>query len=78
MKVLCFGIARDIAGASEIKITTEEVQSVSQLRRYLEEQFPKFQSINQYMVAINEAYAEDTTEIKSSDHIAIIPPVSGG
>ncbi len=78
MKILCFGIAKDIVGASEIQAPSGAITSVEKLRRYLEDQFSEFKNISQYMVAINESYANDNQAIRATDHIAIIPPVSGG
>ena len=35
-------------------------------------------SLNGFLIAVNQEYAEDDLEIKAMDEIAIIPPVSGG
>ena len=40
--------------------------------------YPAFSNLNSLAIALNEAYAQDTQEIKEKDEIVLIPPVSGG
>lgn len=77
MKVKCFGIAREIAGSTEVEISTE-VKTVAALRAALLQLYPASQSLNHWMVAVNQAYATDDQFISATDEIALIPPVSGG
>jgi molybdopterin synthase sulfur carrier subunit len=42
------------------------------------EKYPSFQKLSSLRIAVNEEYAEDHTEIKETDEIVLIPPVSGG
>ena len=53
MKVLCFGVAKDIVGGSELKIEGQHAQNVSELKKYLNETYPKFLEYKSYMVAVN-------------------------
>ncbi len=78
MKVLCFGVAKDIVGGAELNIEGQHAQNVSELKEYLNKTFPKFLEYKSYMVAVNQAYANDEISISDSDEIALIPPVSGG
>ncbi len=78
MKVLCFGVAKDIVGGSEIILSKEAVITVADLKIYLNKSYPEFLKYKNYMVAVNQAYANDHATISSNDEIAIIPPVSGG
>lgn len=78
MKVLCFGVARDIIGASELILESDKMQTVADLKKYLNESYPKFLEYKSYMIAVNQAYATDDATISPSDEIALIPPVSGG
>lgn len=77
MKVLCFGVARDIVGSSTLEIK-EALHDVKSLKAFLEGRFPEFGNLKSYMVAVDEEYAEDELPINSAQTIAIIPPVSGG
>lgn len=78
MKVLCFGIAKDIVGSSELTLEIVNTQTVAELKNYLNKTYPKFLEYKSYMVAVNQSYAGDDATISPSDEIALIPPVSGG
>lgn len=75
--VLAFGIAKDIFGAGAISVHVTG-GTVAALKQVLEEQYPELKALASYMVAVNDAYADDDTVISEQDEIAIIPPVSGG
>lgn len=80
MKVLLFGIAKDIVGTSvyDVPVTSKQAFSVLELKNALVTSFPDFGHLSSFAVAVNSEYACDTVSLKSSDEIAIIPPVSGG
>ncbi len=78
MNLLCFGIAKEIVGAAECSIADKAITTVKELKGYLRKTYPEFDSYKDFQIAVNQAFAEDTTLINSSDEIAIIPPVSGG
>lgn len=77
VKVLAFGIAKDIFGNRELSVQPGG-DTVAALRETLETQYPKLKELASYMVAVNETYADNHTTIQATDEIAIIPPVSGG
>lgn len=79
LRIMAFGIARDIFGNSTIEINWSFNQpTVHDLKQWLTEQYPEFGKLASFSIAINAHYVEDTTLIEASDEIAIIPPVSGG
>jgi molybdopterin synthase sulfur carrier subunit len=78
INILAFGIAKDIFGASLIRIRLQEAATTADLKTALETQFPRLKQLASYMVAINNEYAQDASGITERDEIAIIPPVSGG
>jgi molybdopterin converting factor subunit 1 len=78
LKILCFGITRDIIGQFNYEIELADGASVADLKTNLQERFPKFNQLNSLRIALNTEYAEDTTVLKSNDEIVLIPPVSGG
>ena len=79
VKVLAFGIAREIFGAPVIEINIgSERADVNGLKAILQQQYPRLQQLSSYMVALNNEYAKGGATIAASDEIAIIPPVSGG
>lgn len=78
MKVLAFGIAKDIFGASFTEAEISAGATVKELKSLLEERYNKLKELKSYLVAVNNEYAADDRAINSNDEIAIIPPVSGG
>ena len=80
MKVLLFGIAKDIIGASvfEMPVQSKQPATVLELKHVLVGLFPDFGKLSSFAIAVNSEYADDTVSLSISDEIAIIPPVSGG
>ncbi|HCN48478.1 MAG TPA: molybdopterin synthase sulfur carrier subunit [Chryseobacterium sp.] len=78
IKILAFGITKDILGASEKELEVQDDLNVGQLKEKLEGGFPQLVKLKSYFIAVNEEYAEDDQMITNTDEIAIIPPVSGG
>lgn len=77
MRVLLFGIMKDIAAAHTL---TPDVAfpTVGDLKQWLMQQYPGMQQLRSVMIAVNKAYATDYTPLSPGDEIAIIPPLSGG
>jgi molybdopterin synthase sulfur carrier subunit len=77
INILAFGIAKEIFGANHVAIEFDGHTS-QDLRTDLEKKYPRLKQLTNYMLAVNNEYAEAETQIGSDDEIAIIPPVSGG
>ena len=75
---MAFGIARDIFGASTIKVKAQENSTVKKLLEDLNEQYPALQELRSVAIAINTEYASMEQPIKPGDEVVIIPPVAGG
>jgi len=78
IKVLAFGIAKEIFNNSTISANLQNDATVSNLKYDLEQRYPRLKQLATYMVAVNNEYALDGDTIHERDEIAIIPPVSGG
>ncbi|MDH5603593.1 MAG: MoaD/ThiS family protein [Cyclobacteriaceae bacterium] len=78
LKILLFGIARDIVGGAKYDLEMPVGASVADLKVTLENRFPSFRELTSLMVAVNSEYGDGLQELKENDEIAIIPPVSGG
>lgn len=78
VEVLAFGIAKDIFGGTTTEVAYADQMTVATLKEQLEAQYPQLKELASYMVAVNEAYADDDVILSAKDEIAIIPPVSGG
>ena len=79
IKLLAFGIAKDILEAQKIEInlanTTETIES---LKQQLLKEYPAFGKLKSLSFAVNEEYQQDDFLLKDQDEVVIIPPVSGG
>jgi molybdopterin converting factor subunit 1 len=78
VKVLFFGMAKDISGVSSLKLELDNDSNVSDFLEILKTSYSGFSTINDFSIAVNEEYAESDVILHESDIIAIIPPVSGG
>ena len=78
MKVLAFGIAKDICNNSMIDINVEDGVTIDELKKLLKEKYPRLNELGSYMIAVNNEYASVNDVIYIADEVAIIPPVSGG
>ncbi|HWZ02170.1 MAG TPA: MoaD/ThiS family protein [Mucilaginibacter sp.] len=78
IKVLAFGIAKDIFGGSSVSLELANDSTVYNLQYVLEQQYPRLQQLKSYMLAVNNEYALPGDTIHERDEIAVIPPVSGG
>ncbi len=78
LNILLFGIARDIVGDSKLSLELQGNVNVEMLLEELNRQYSDFSELKSLMVAVNNEYAQGSLELKESDEIALIPPVSGG
>ncbi|MBT0608112.1 molybdopterin converting factor subunit 1 [Aequorivita echinoideorum] len=79
MKILLFGIAKEIAGKSVLDASEfSEAKNVGELKKVFKERYPEASKLSSLAIAVNEEYAEDDHKISTGDEVAIIPPVSGG
>ncbi len=78
IKILAFGIAREIVGGFETTLDLPTDTTVASLKQQLITQFPDFQKLATLKLAVNTDYAADDLVLTSNDEIVIIPPVSGG
>jgi molybdopterin synthase sulfur carrier subunit len=76
-KVKAFGITKDILGHREMVVDLEG-NTVNDLRRMLNDNYPGLRALKSLFIAINSKYAEEQQELNEHDEIALIPPVSGG
>lgn len=80
LKIRLFGILREKMDNDDLIISIHDTSiSLKKLRKYLGELFPSLglNEIN-YVFAVNKVICNEDINVKSSDEIAIIPPISGG
>ena len=82
VKVLLFAKAREIVGRPEIEVELEgeTTTHAALLSKIGSEAFPALEPIlSVCILAINQEYSTDSNNlIRSSDEVALIPPISGG
>ena len=76
--ILLFGILRDVVGESKLDRAVKLNATLGILRQDLAKDFPELNNYKNYLIAVNEVYAESDWIIKENDVLALIPPVSGG
>ncbi|MDP9268151.1 MAG: molybdenum cofactor biosynthesis protein MoaE [Acidobacteriota bacterium] len=79
VRVLFFGMLKDIAGGGEQRLTLADGARLADALAECEQQWPK---LTDYLaataVAINQEFAPVESRLKDGDEIALLPPVSGG
>jgi MoaE-MoaD fusion protein len=79
VRVLFFGMLKDLAGKSSEVLELPEGALVRDVLAHYALQSPRMkESLASLAVAVNHQYAGAETELKSDDEVALLPPVSGG
>jgi MoaE-MoaD fusion protein len=79
VRVLFFGVLKDVAGKSSDEVELEDGSSVRDVLAHYETRIPRLkQSLSSVALALNEEYSSLDAKLKSGDEIALLPPVSGG
>lgn len=78
VKVVAFGIAREICGARTFEVEVPTNCDTDALEQLLGKRYPRLHALASFHLAVNEAYVLDNIILAPGDEIAILPPVSGG
>jgi molybdopterin converting factor small subunit len=78
LKIVAYGIAKEIINAREKDWQVEGVRNISDLKSKLISDFPDFSKLTKLSFAVDEEYRDDDFNLKDGDEVVIIPPVSGG
>ncbi len=79
VRILFFGILRDMVGKSVDLIDLPEGASVRDALARYESQIPRLrESLPALALAVNQQYAGPDTKLSADDEVALLPPVSGG
>src|SRR5580658_3375776 len=79
VRVLFFGMLKDLAGKSSDVLDLPEGALVRDLMEHYVSEIPQMrQSMASLAVAVSQEYAGPETVLKSDDEVALLPPVSGG
>ena len=80
LKIRLFGILREKMDSDNLLISIHDTSiSLKELGNYLKVLYPSLglNEIN-FVFAVNKVICNEDTNVKPSDEIAIIPPISGG
>jgi molybdopterin converting factor subunit 1 len=79
VRVLYFGVLKDVAGGSRAEMELKEGASVADLLAQHRGQGTGAGSVwDSIAVAVNQEYARAEDVLKDGDEVALLPPVSGG
>ena len=79
VRVLFFGILRDLAGKESSALDVAADASVRDVITCYEREIPQLkQYLPSIALAVNQQYASPETKLKANDEVALLPPVSGG
>ncbi|PYX09982.1 MAG: molybdopterin synthase [Acidobacteria bacterium] len=79
IRVLFFGMLKDLAGYSSDSIDLPEHARVADVLRHYEERIPRMRELVTSMaMSVNQEYAGVDVQLKPGDEVALLPPVSGG
>jgi len=78
IRVLCFGITKELLGGFEQSFELANGSKVIDLKQLLLSKNQAFGKLASLRIAINEEYCHDEKEIYENDEVVLIPPVSGG
>jgi molybdopterin synthase catalytic subunit/molybdopterin converting factor small subunit len=79
VRVLFFGMLKDMAGKSSDLLELPEPASVADVLAHCQAHIPRFKdSLPSLAVAVNQHYAGPETRLRLDDEVALLPPVSGG
>jgi molybdopterin converting factor small subunit len=79
MKIISFGVAKEITGALFIDFDAgENPVSIAELKENLFIRYPGLKKLSTLSVAVNSEYGTNETMVTNEDEVALIPPVSGG
>jgi MoaE-MoaD fusion protein len=79
VRVLFFGIAREITGFAQDSPDVAAGESVSGLLHHYSARFPRLDGIAASLVmAVNQEFSDASRKLAENDEVAFLPPVSGG
>jgi len=79
VRVLFFGMLKDLAGKSSETLELREGATVGDVLADCEAKIPRLKNaMASLAVAVNQQYAGAETVLRADDEVALLPPVSGG
>jgi MoaE-MoaD fusion protein len=77
IRVLFFGMLKDIAGRTSDSLTLPENATLSDVLSHYEQAIPR-ELRSSLAMSVNQEYAGPEARLRPGDEVALLPPVSGG
>jgi molybdopterin converting factor subunit 1 len=79
VRVLFFGILKDLAGQEADSLNLPEQAVLSDVLAHYEARIPSLRTLSSSLaISINQEYAGPESKLHAGDEVALLPPVSGG
>ncbi len=78
VRLIAFGIAKDIIGSNKTVVEIDPPYKLTQFREYLFLNYPEFKKLQKISFAVDQDYQLDSYVLSENQEVVIIPPVSGG
>lgn len=79
IRVLFFGVIRDVTGLREDSLTLPEGGDVGAVFEHYANRFPKLREMaSSIVLALNQEFSTPVALVAEGDEVAFLPPVSGG
>ncbi len=79
IRVLFFGMLKDLAGRDSESVSLSDTATVGDLLRHYEQRVPKLAPyLRSSAVAVNQEFALASQALRENDEVGLLPPVSGG
>ncbi len=79
IRVLFFGVLKDLAGKPADSLTLPEDATLGDVLSHYEQVIPRLkETAASLAMSVNQEYAGRGTRLKQGDEVALLPPVSGG
>ena len=79
VKVLFFGMLKDIVGAAEEQLNVSEGAPLASIFDHYAGRFPKIREMaGSIVLARNQEFSDAAARVSEGDEVAFLPPVSGG
>lgn len=79
VRVLFFGMLKDVAGCSSESLTLPDQATAGDVLEHYAERLPKLKAgITSLAISVNQQYARREDRLRAGDEVGLLPPVSGG
>ena len=79
VRVLFFGILKDLAGRSSDSIAVPEGATLGDVLEHYENRIPELKRmLPSLAISVNQEYSNSEMKLHANDEVALLPPVSGG